>query len=334
MISNFNKLIPANTNLPWLAKVTMLLILVLLPFILSSYGLSLLTKVLIFGLFAMSLDILVGFAGLVPFNHATFFGVAAYTVGILVTHGFQNFWLLLIPGITMPVFLAGLLGLLILRSSGAYFLMITLAFGQMVFALAWKWRSLTGGDDGLPGIGRPEIGLPISMWNEQNFYFLVLIFFIGSFLLITKIIKSPFGKSIVGTRENELRMQSLGYNTWLIKYIAYIIAGGFAALAGILYTYFNGFISPQELDWTMSGYILLMVIIGGAGTLVGPVVGAAVIIILQNLISAYTELWPLFMGLIFIVCVLFARDGILGSLLKLYQKRLAENNECIRSDDY
>jgi len=325
LISILNKLIPAETNLPWLAKVTMLLILVLLPFILSSYGLSLLTKVLIFGLFAMSLDILVGFTGLVSFNHASFFGVAAYTVGILVNRGFENFWLLLIPGIAIALLLAGLLGLLILRSSGAYFLMITLAFGQMLFALAWKWRSLTGGDDdGLPGIGRPEIGLPISMWNEQNFYFLVLILFIGSFLLIKKVIKSPFGKSIVGTRENELRMQSLGYNTWLIKYISYIIAAGFAALAGILYTYFNGFISPQELDWSMSGYILLMVIIGGAGTLVGPVVGAAVIIILQNLISTYTELWPLFMGLIFILCVLFARDGIVGSLLKLYQKKVGE----------
>lgn len=299
-----------------------LLALLILPSILSPYGLSLLTQVLIFGLFAMSLNILVGYTGLISFNHATFFGVGAYTVAILVSNGYGNFWLSLALGIVIPVLLALLLGLLVLRSNGPYFLMITLAFGQMIFALAWRWRSLTGGDDGLAGIPRPEIGLPISMWESQNFYYLVLVFFILTCLILWKFIRSRLGRAIVGVRESESRMQALGYNTWALKYLSYTIAGGFAGLAGVLYVYFNGFISPQELNWTMSGQVILMVIIGGAGTLVGPVVGASVIFILQNLISSQTERWPISMGIIFILCVMYLRDGVVGYAIKLREKGL------------
>lgn len=306
------------------------LALVILPSILSPYGLSLLTQVLIFGLFAMSLDLLVGYTGLVSFNHASFFGMGAYTTAILVTQGHENFALTLIAGITLAILLALLLGLLVLRSSGSYFLMITLAFGQMVFALAWRWRSVTGGDDGLSGIPRPDLGLPISMWDSQNFYYLVLFFFILSSITLWKLIHSKLGQSIIGVRESESRMQALGYNTWALKYLAYTIAGGFAGLAGVLYVYFNGFISPQQLDWTMSGYVLLMVIIGGAGTLVGPVIGAGTIFVLQNIISAQTERWPMMMGILFILCVLYFRDGILGFALTLRKKGL-RNYEHIRN---
>lgn len=226
MNSNFGINALTERKAPWLLGIIGCLILSSLPFILSSYGLSLIIQILIFGLLAMSLNILIGYAGLVPFNHATYFGVSAYTVGILLTKGFSNFWISLIVGISIATFLAMLLGLLVLRSSGPYFLMVTLALGQMIFALAWKWRSLTGGDDGLPGISRPEIGIPISMWNERNFYFLVLTFFIISFILIWKLINSHLGKSIIGVRESESRMEALGYNTWLIKYLAYISPEG------------------------------------------------------------------------------------------------------------
>jgi branched-chain amino acid transport system permease protein len=213
------------------------------------------------------------------------------------------------------------LGLLVLRSSGPYFLMITLAFGQMLYALAWRWRSLTGGDDGLAGIPRPEIWLPVSMSDYHNFYYLVLIFFGLSFYALSKFIRSPLGRSIIGVRESESRMQALGYNTWALKYLAYIVAAAFAGLAGVLFVYFNGFISPEDLSWSLSGMIMLMVIIGGAGTLIGPVIGAGVIFILQNFISAYTERWPLFIGIIFVICVMYARNGIAGYLLKLEVKR-------------
>lgn len=316
---NLIKIPGITRNLSRLGWGLIIVILLLLPFIINSYGLSLLTQVLIFGLLAMSLDILIGYTGLVSFHHATFFGVGAYTAGILVCHGYQNFWLALSSGVSVSVLLAVLLGLLVLRSGGPYFLMITLAFGQMVFAVAWRWRSLTGGDDGLPGIPRPELGLPVSMWNNLFFYYLVLVFFVAVFLLLWKFVRSPLGKSIVGVRESESRMQALGYNTFALKLTAYSLAAGVSGLAGVLYVYFTGFISPQELNWTMSGLVILMVIIGGAGTLVGPIVGAAVILVLQNLISSYTERWPLFMGIIFILCVMYARNGIVGYFLKLFK---------------
>lgn len=298
------------------------LALIALPLVLKPYGLSLLTQILIFGLFAMSLDLLVGYTGLISFNHASFFGVGAYTAAILVTRGHDNFGLTLVAGVALSVLLALLLGLLVLRSSGPYFLMITLAFGQMVFALAWRWRSVTGGDDGLSGIPRPEIGLPFSMWDSRNYYYLVLAFFLLSSFILWRIIRSKLGQSIVGVRESESRMQALGYNTWAIKYLAYTIAGGFAGLAGVLYVYFDGFISPQQLDWSMSGLVILMVIVGGAGTLVGPVIGAGTIYVLQNLISAQTERWPMSMGIIFILCVMYLRDGVVGFTLKQSKKGL------------
>ena len=148
------------------------------PLILSSYGLSLMTQVLIFGMLAMSLNLLVGYTGLLSFNHATFFGVSGYVAGLLVTRGFSNFWVLLLGGIIFAMLLAALIGLILLRSSGPYFFMLTLAFGQLVFAVAWKWRSLTGGDDGLPGIGRPQIGLNIFLSDNKSFYYIVLFIFL------------------------------------------------------------------------------------------------------------------------------------------------------------
>lgn len=300
--------------------VVVLLLLTVFPLMVSSYGLSLLIQILIFSIFAMSLNILVGYTGLFSFNHATFFGVSAYAIGILFSRGVQNFWLLLCIGIAASMLLAMLKGLIILRSSGPYFFMLTLAFGQMVFAIAWKWRTLTGGDDGLPGISRPEIGFGVSMWDDKNYYYFTLIAFIFITFAIWKLTRSSFGRSMIGVRESESRMQALGYNTWLIKYITYVLAAGMAALAGALHVYFNGFISPQELNWTMSGMGMLMVIIGGSGTLFGPVIGAGVIILLQNWISAYTDRWPLFIGIIFIICVMYARDGIAGYFIDLIEK--------------
>lgn len=179
MKHSLSKLQISHQSVSQVSGIAVILILIAFPLILNQYKLSILTEVLIFGLLAMSLDILIGYTGLVSFNHATFFGVAAYTVGIFFQKGFQNFWFTLPAGIIASLLLAMLLGLLVLRSSGPYFLMITLAFGQLIFAVAWKWRSLTGGDDGLAGISRPEMGLPLS--SEEGFYYLVLIFFLSSY---------------------------------------------------------------------------------------------------------------------------------------------------------
>ncbi len=291
----------------------------ILPLAMGSFGITFITQVIIFAVFAMSLDLLIGYTGLMSFNHATFFGVGAYTVAIL-SKSAVNFWAALFAGICVPMLLAALLGMIVLRSSGPYFLLITLAFNQMVFAAAWKWRSLTGGDDGLSGIPRPDPGLHISMWNQDYFYYLVLIIALFAVFITWKLVKSSFGRSLIGIRESESRMQALGYNTRLIKWLIYIIAAGLAGLAGILYVYFNGFISPLELNWTMSGLVILMVIIGGPGTLGGPIIGAAIILFLQQMISSYTEHWPLVMGIIFVLCVLYTNEGVWGLLRKFSKK--------------
>ncbi|MGI5920719.1 MAG: branched-chain amino acid ABC transporter permease [Syntrophomonadaceae bacterium] len=297
--------------------------LLLLPLGIPPYGITFMTQVFIFALFAVSLDILIGYLNLMSFNHATFFGVGAYCVAILSSNNEYNFWLMLVIGMVVPMLVAAFMGIIVLRSSGAYFLLITLAFNQMVYAIAWKWRSFTGGDDGLPGIARPDIGLNLSMWNQEYFYYLVLVIFMVMFALIWKLVHSFRGRLLVGIRESEIRMQALGYNTAAIKWLTYVLAAGVAGLAGVLFVYFNGFISPQELNWTMSGLVILMVIIGGAGTLAGPVLGAAIILFLQQSVSSYTEQWPLVMGIIFIICVLYARDGCYGILLKFIKKVMA-----------
>ncbi len=310
-----------------------MLLLVVGPIFLSSYGLSILTQILIFSILAMSLDLLIGYTGLVSFNHASFMGLGAYTVAILSAHGWSTFWLALGVGILVPMLVAMLLGLVIFRSSGAYFLLLTLAFGQMIFALIWKWRSFSGGDDGLAGIPRPEIGFLLSGWEHQYFYYLVLIFFSLSFWILRRVVKSSYGKSLMGIRESESRMQALGYNTWAIKFSIYTIAAGFAGLAGVLFAWYSGFVCPQDLSWKMSGLLILMVIIGGAGTLTGPVLGTVLILLLDNLISSYTEHWPLLIGLIFIFCVLYARNGISGYLQKIQDKG-GESYEGIRAKEY
>lgn len=302
-----------------LRLLVIILLLLIGPLFASSYVLSLMTQFLIYSILAMSLDLLIGYTGLVSFNHASFMGLGAYTAAILFMHGWSGFWLALAVGILAAILFAMLLGLVIFRSSGAYFLLLTLAFGQMVFALAWKWRSFTGGDDGLAGIPRPDLIFSLSTWDNQIFYYLVLIFFVMSFLLLRQLIKSTYGKSLIGIRESESRMQALGYNTWAIKYSIYCISAGFAGLAGVLYVWNNGFICPQDVSWKMSGLLILMVIIGGTGTLIGPVVGAVSISLLINSISSYTEHWPLLIGLFFIFCVIYARNGISDLLKKLHK---------------
>jgi branched-chain amino acid transport system permease protein len=277
------------------------------------YFQNVLTEVLIFGIFAMSLDLLIGYTGLVSFGHAAFFGVAAYAAGIVATRYTDNLLVTLPAGVLAAGLLALPIGALSIRSLGIYFLMLTLAFSQMVYAAAWKWTWLTGGSNGLAGIPRPTLGSPgLDFSSVTTFYYLVLLFFVGSYLLLRRIVASPLGRAFVGVRENESRMRAVGYNTWLVKLAAFVIAGLFGGLAGTLFSYFNGFVSPHDVYWTTSGLVMIMVIIGGAGTLAGPVFGAALILILQNIVSTQTERWPLIMGATFILFVLVARRGIAG----------------------
>ena len=289
-----------------------LAVLVALPAALSSYQLSLVTKMLIFGIFAMSLDLLLGYAGLPSLGHAAYFGVAAYTVGLLALRVANNFWLDFPAGLLMAAGVSALFGLFALRTRGSYFLMITLALGQVLWGIAFGWRSLTGGDDGLPSVPRPDLSLPWALTGGIPFYYFVLIFFALAVGALALIVSSPFGRALVGIRESERRMEVLGYDVWRYKYVAFILAGLFAGLAGNLFVYFNGFVSPSYLNILFSASALLMVILGGSGTLLGPAIGAAVIVGLENFISGYMERWVLVLGIIYVLVTLFAPNGLVG----------------------
>jgi branched-chain amino acid transport system permease protein len=297
------------------------LVLLLLPHLLSTYYLGLVIQMLIFGLFAMSLDLLIGYTGMASLGHAAYFGVAAYSTGLLALKLGWGVWLALPAGLLVAALTATLFGFLALRTRGSYFLMITLALSQVVWGIAFGWRSLTGGDDGLPEVPRPNLGLPWSLTDETPFYYFILLFIgVGTFLLI-RIVSSPFGFALRGIRESETRMLSLGYNVWRYKLAVFILAATFAGLAGCLYVYYNRFVSPDYLQVIRSAEVLLMVILGGAGTLIGPAIGATLIVLLDNVVSTYTERWLLVLGVIYVVVALFAPRGIIGFLRDFRAKK-------------
>lgn len=294
-------------------------ILLILPPFLQSYWLTILIQMLIFGILAMSLDVLMGYTGLASFGHCAYFGTSAYMTAILSTRYKVGFLGTVSSSILAAIVIAALFGLLVAHTGGVYFLMITLALGMIVFGLAYRWVSLTGGDNGIAGIYRPEIGLPVSLDEPIVFYYFVLIVFLIVLICLYVFFRSPFGQSLLGIRESEGRMRNLGYNTWLHKYLAFIVAGGFSGVSGVLWAYYNGFVSPMDVELTASFEVFLMVILGGAGTLIGPAVGAGIIVFLKNFISAYTERWLLIIGAIYILTMMYAPGG-LGELVKRFVK--------------
>jgi branched-chain amino acid transport system permease protein len=308
------------------AAVVGILIMLALPYLLSSYHLGLAVQMMIFALFAMSLDLLIGYGGMPSLGHAAYFGIAAYATGLLALRLSLSVWFAIPAGLVLAALTAALFGLLALRTRGSYFLMITLALAQVAWGIAFGWRSLTGGDDGLPDVPRPDLGfhlgLPWSLADDTPFYYFVLFFVaIGTFLLI-RIVTSPFGYALRGIRESETRMLALGYNVWRYKFVAFVLAATFAGLAGCLYVYYNRFVSPDYLHVARSAEVLLMVILGGSGTLIGPAIGAALIVFLENVISAYTERWLLLLGLIYVAVALFAPTGLIGLLREFVLRRV------------
>ena len=283
------------------------------PLVLQTYGLDLLSEVLIFSIVAMSLDLLMGYGGLVSFGHAAFFGLGAYgTVVVSVKIGVSP-WLGLLCGVALSTVGATLIGAFCVRMGGVAFLMLTLAFAQLLYSAAVKWRSLTGGSDGIGGLTRPELlGLPLS--EPRIMYWFSLAVFVLVLAMMHRLIGAQFGRALVGLRENETRMRALGYNTQKIKLLTFVISGAFAGLGGSLYAFYNGFVSPDALSWGTSGTILLMVVLGGASSLVGPAIGAAVFLLFKSFVSSHTEHWLLVVGVTFVSCVMFFRQGIYGML--------------------
>jgi branched-chain amino acid transport system permease protein len=275
------------------------------PPVLSSYWVGLLTQVLIFGILAMSLDILLGYTGLPSFGHVGLFGVAAYTVAVLSTAYGAGFWTSAGAGILVGLLVSAVLGLLVSHVRDVYFLMITLALGMVLWGLSYRWIPVTGGDNGISGIPRLD-----AISDPTLFYYVTFLVFGACGALMALVVSSPFGYTLKGIRENESRMRSLGFNTWLHCYLSYVIAGGFASVSGVLWAFYNGFVSPTYLELTATSEVFLMVVLGGPGTLVGSVLGAGVIVLLKNVISSYTQRWLLVLGGVYIVTILSAPQGL------------------------
>jgi branched-chain amino acid transport system permease protein len=280
------------------------------PAILPGYYVGLLTKSLILGLFAMSLNLLLGQAGLATFGHALYFGIGAYVVAFLsLRWGITSFWLNTAAAVVAAGVLSALIAPLTLRARGTYYGMITLAVAQVGWGIAHGWRSFTNGDDGIPGLQRPVVAR-ISFAGEMSFYYLVLVVCAICAALIAIVVASPFGHALIGTRENEIRMRVLGYSVWRYQFAASIVAGLFAGVAGMLFAYSSGYVSPVYLSVTMSAQTLLMVVMGGSTALFGPVLGALIIVLLDNLVSYVTERWLLVLGVVYVVVTLFAPRGV------------------------
>jgi len=282
--------------------------------LLPAYPLTLLTQALIAAILAMSLDLLLGYTGLPSLGHAAYFGVGAYAVAILATERQVGFAGCLAAGLVAAAVTAALFGLLAIRASGTYFLMITLALGMVVWGLAFRWVSLTKGDNGISGVPRPEVGLPWSLWGALPFFYFALAAAIVAWVLLELLVHSPFGLGLEGIRESESRMRALGYNVWLHKYLAFVLSGTLAGFAGVFWAYYNGFVSPVDVQLVTSVETLLMVALGGPGTLVGPAAGAAIIVFLKNFVSVYTKRWLLILGAVYIGAILFAPRGLAGAL--------------------
>jgi branched-chain amino acid transport system permease protein len=287
------------------------------PFILL-----LITQALIFGIMAMSVDLLLGYTGLPSLGQAAYLGVGAYLTAILATRyefglGW-DFWMVLVLGVICGALTAALFGLIAIRATGVYFLMITLALGMCVWGLAYRWNALTGGDNGLNVPFRPTFGIDLS--DDVTFFFVVWGFFVVTLAALYVLVHSPFGRSLVGIRESELRMRILGYHTWLHKYLAYIIAGGLGGLAGVLWAHLSGLVSPEDIILTTSVDALLMVVLGGPGTLVGGAIGAAVVVFIREYLSTQVGWWQYVLGGVYIITILYLPDGLMGILARLRQR--------------
>ena len=303
------------------AEFLVLLALLVLPFLMTDYPRALVSEIYIFAIFAMSLDLLLGFTGLMSLGHAAFFGLGAYAVAVLGVQFGINAWLGVVAGVAIAGCGAALIGFFCVRTAGIPFLMLTLAFSQLVFSVALKWRDVTGGSDGIAIAEKPSFfGFDLS--NSLVMYFMALSFFALAYWGLRRLLNAPLGHAFVGIRENEQRMAAIGYPTRAYKLVSFTIAGAIAGLAGGLYAIFNGFISADAVYWTASGDILIMTMLGGAGTLIGPAVGAALVLLMKNVVSSYSEHWLAIIGVTFICCVMFFPGGLWGALRTLRWRRV------------
>ena len=275
------------------------------------------SQILFFAIFALGLNVLVGYAGLVSLGHAGLFGISAYATGYMLQLGF---------GHTVAIFVALVVGMgsmavyaaLSLRATGIGFIMITLALGEILWGLAYRWISLTGGDNGINVPTRPA-AFGYSLSDANTFYYTTLVIFLLSVISVAVFIRSPFGAALMGTRDQPRRMNALGYHVWAIRFWACMFSGLLTAMSGILFVYYTQFISPQTLSLTSSAEVLLMVISGGPGTLLGPIVGAGLVVVVKNVVSGFIERWNFLLGAVFVAIVILMPEGLVPGTARLWR---------------
>jgi branched-chain amino acid transport system permease protein len=298
-----------------------------LPLVVPQHSLTILVEALILGLFAMSLDLLVGYCRLYSFGHAAAYGLGAYSYALILTYLPLPLPVGILLAVAVTILIAIPIAWICTRSTGVSFAMLTLAFAQLGYAMLFRFRDFTGGSDGLVGIPRHAGPLGIDWFQSKlGYYYLVLVCLLGSYLLCRAIVRSPFGAVLAGIRENESKTIALGYNTRAYKITTVVLAYGFGGLAGALYAAFAGFASPELFFWLTSGRVLIMVIVGGAGTLIGPILGGVSFVFLEHQLSQVTDLWPLIFGTIFMAFVMFAPQGIWGILTSRFRSKPAAPN--------
>lgn len=302
------------------ANILIWLVLLTMPYWLGAVGgyTELASRVLVLALAAMALNFLLGFTGVLSFGHAAYFGLGAYGVGMTIKYLVPSTPLGILVGVAAGTLAAALIGALIVKLRGVYFAMVTIAFGQVFFFIAFRWNAVTGGDDGLTGWKRQALDLGLSridiLGNDKAFYYVVLACFAVAVGIMALLLRSPFGRTLLAIRENERRARFLGIPVEQHLWLSFVISCLFVALAGTLYALLNNFTDPRALRWDQSGNFVIMAVLGGMRSFWGPLVGAAIFVLLQDYVSSHTENWMSFVGLFFVLVVLFFPRGVLGMI--------------------
>ncbi len=298
------------------AIVVAILALIAVPYAIQEvYYVNIASQILVYAIFALGLNVLVGYAGLVSLGHAGLFGVSGYVVAYLLAAG-HGHAVAILGALAAGLAATAGFAALALRATGISFIMITLALGEIIWGLAYRWISITNGDNGINVGTRPE-PFGLSLVTARGFYGATLVVFLVAVAAVAIFVRSPFGAALCGTRDQPRRMNALGYHVWMIRFWAFMFSGLLTSVAGILFVYYNEFISPQALALTASAEGLLMVISGGAGTLLGPIVGAGLVVIVKNVVSAYVERWNFMLGAIFVAIVVFMPEGLVPGAVRL-----------------
>jgi branched-chain amino acid transport system permease protein len=306
------------TMVRWAAIAVAILLLATLPlWVASTYYVNIASQIMVFAVFALALNILVGYGGLVSLGHAGLFAIAGYAAALLMEAGHGHL-VADLAAVAAVIVASAVFAVLALRATGIGFLMITLALGQIVWGVAYRWAGLTHGDNGVNVQGRPTI-FGVSLAGSTSFYFATLVVFLLTVVAMALFVRSPFGASLRGTRDQPRRMNALGYNVWLIRFVAFLFSGFWTGIAGLMFIYYNNFISPPVAALQQSAEALLMVISGGSATLLGPIVGAALVVIMKNVVSAYVERWNMALGIIFVVIITFMPEGLVPGSVRLWK---------------